>query len=408
MIVKIAWRSLWRNRRRTLITVASIGLGLTFAVFFISLAEGVYDRLIDQVVRLQAGHVTVQHEKYTLAPAVDLYVEVPPELRSAIEGWPEVAETKFVVLGQGIAKSGSGNLAASIMGVEPAIEVNTSPLARNLVQGEYLSEGDERLVVIGVEMAERLGLDVGKKLVLSANDARGDLVQELARVKGIFRTGAEEMDAYFVQIPLGFARKLFNLPAAGTTQLGVILKDPADQDEVLERVRTLVRLPTAAVLPWAEVMPDVASYIKVDRASNLIFQGILIFLILFTIFNTILMSVLERQREFAVLLAIGTRPGLLRWQLLWEAVFLGLVGCAVGLACGAAVMYLLWRYGLDFTSLIGENITISGFAVSTKMYGKLSAGILFHTAALVFAATLLLSLLPMGRATKVNIVDTLR
>ena len=145
-----------------------------------------------------------------------------------------------------------------------------------------------------------------------------------------------------------------------------------------------------------------------DKGSNWVFQGILIFLILFTIFNTILMSVLERQREFAMLLALGTEPGQLRLQIFIESVFLGLIGCLVGLIFGGLTTYLGHVYGIDMSALMGESISISGFALTTKMYTKISAGIFFGSAGIVFAATMLLSLIPMRHATKVPVVDALR
>ena len=151
-----------------------------------------------------------------------------------------------------------------------------------------------------------------------------------------------------------------------------------------------------------------ASYIKMDKGSNLVFQGILIFLILFTIFNTILMSVLERKREFAMLLALGTQPGKLRLQILMESVFLGVIGSSLGMVLGGLAAYLVNAYGIDMASFMGDSISISGFAMTTKLHTKLSAGIILTTTGIVFAATVVLSLIPMRHTTKFSIADTLR
>jgi putative ABC transport system permease protein len=408
MIIRLAWRSLWRNKRRTLITICSIAFGLTFAIFFIALAEGGYEQMIDQMVRIRSGHITLEHPEYRQAPSVDLWITVPPALRSEVAGWPAVEETKLVILGQGIVKSGAGNMAAAIMGVEPSVERAASPVARNLIQGEYLSPQDNSQVVVGSEMAERLRLAVGKKLVISTNDVSGTLVEELCRVKGIFHTGSEEMDAYFVQMPIAFARRLFHLPQEGATRMGVILKDASAQKRVMERIRARLDDRPVSVLSWQEVMPDVAAYIKMDKGSNLIFQGILIFLILFTIFNTLSMSVLERQREFAMLMAVGTTPGRLRLQVFTETVFLGMIGCGVGLLLGGLAVIYGHFHGIDLSAIMGESVNISGFSLSSKMHTKLSFGIFFGSAVTVLAATLLLGLIPVRRATRISIVDMLR
>ena len=408
MVIRLAWRSIWRSRRRTAITTCSIGMGLMFAIFFISLGEGMYAQMVDQVVRMQAGYITLQHPEYREAPAVDLWIEIPERVRRDIERRPEVENTKVLVLGRGIAKSGAGSVATAIMGVEPAVELGSSPLAAHIVEGAYLDEHETSLVVVGFEMAERLNLAAGKKMVIATNDVNGVLVERLCRVKGIFRTGSEEMDAYVIQMPVDSARRLFNMPAHGATQVGVVLRDPDSQKKMLPRVRAALGNIHADVLPWQDVLPNVASYIKMDKGSNLVFQGILIFLILFTIFNTILMSVLERKREFAMLLALGTQPGKLRLQILVESGFLGLIGCCLGMVLGGLAAYLVNVYGIDMSALMGDSVSISGFAMTSKLHTKLSAGIILTTTGIVFAATVLLSLIPMRHTTKFSIVDTLR
>lgn len=408
MIARLAWRSIWRNRRRTLITIISIGFGLACTVFFIAIGEGVYAQLIDQVVRLQAGHITMENPSYRDAPAVDLWVKAPESLRSQIEKLSQVEQTKLLIMGQGIARSGSGDVSATLMGVEPSVELDTSPLVRHIVAGRYLNDDDGPWVVIGSELAKRLKLKVGKKMVLTTNDAAGNLVDELCRVRGIFETGSVEIDGYFIQAPLGFARRLFGLPAEGVTQLGVVLRIPEAQESVLQEIRLMVAEQDIAVLPWQEIIPEIASYIKLDKGSNWIFQAILIFLILFTIFNTILMSVLEREREFAVLLALGTKPAQLRLQILMESAYLGLIGCGLGLLVGGLAAWAAQVWGIDLRSLLEEGFTISGFAVSAKMHARVTTGLLFGTAGLVFVATLILSLIPMHRAARLSIVDQLR
>lgn len=408
MALRLAWRSLWRNRRRTLITVVSIGLGLAFAVFFICFAEGFYHQLVENVVRMQAGHVTVENKDYQVAPAVDLFVADAERLRTRIGDLAEVQQTKLIVLGQGVARSGTGAVGASVMGVEPSVEAKMSILPRQMVGGRYLQDGDEALVVVGTRLAERLHLAQGKKLVLTTNDATGALTEELFRVAGVFETGVEEIDGYLLQMPISSARRLYGLPAGSATQVGAVLKDSGYEQKVLGKVSRLVEGGPDKAYPWQEIVPEVANYIRQDRASNWIFQGILLFLILFTIFNTILMSVLERQREFAVLLALGTSPGLLRRQIVLESLFIGLLGCAFGLTLGGLAAYALEVYGFDLTKLYSGEFSISGAVISPIVHSRVTAGTLFTLGTVVIGATLLISLIPMRRATRVSIVDELR
>jgi ABC-type lipoprotein release transport system permease subunit len=163
-----------------------------------------------------------------------------------------------------------------------------------------------------------------------------------------------------------------------------------------------------AVLPWEKIVPELASYIRLDRTSNFIFQSLLLFVILFTIFNTILMSVLEREREFAVLLALGTRPLQLQTQILLESALIGLIGCAVGLLVGGTAVHLASIHGIDLRTLYGETFTVSGYAISLVLYPELYVPMAAKLAGIVFAATLLLSIAPMRRAGRVPIVESIR
>ncbi|MBW2090758.1 MAG: ABC transporter permease [Deltaproteobacteria bacterium] len=408
MLIRLAWRNIWRNRRRTLITVTSIGLGLTCAIFFISMAEGVYVQLVNDAVRLQAGHITLEHPEYRDAPAIDLYLSDTRDIRNQIESMSQVERTKLLILGQGVAKSGLGTVGVAVMGVEPSVEAGTSPLIKNIVSGRYLEDTDGSMVVVGSKLADRLHIKVGKKLVLTTNDVSGALTEDLCRVAGIFETGAAEMDGYLLQAPISFLRKLYGFPPNGATQVGVVLKNPGAQKKTLKRIKSMTHDNPFSAYPWQEIMPELASYIKLDKGSNLVLQAILLFLILFTIFNTILMSVLERSKEFAVLKALGTQPYQMRAQLLLESAFLGLIGCLIGLLVGGLASYALQVWGLDITKLYSDEVSISGFAVSPVIHAKIEASMLLWLIGIVIGATLVISLIPMRRATNVHVADTLR
>ena len=408
MTSKLAWRSIWRNKRRTFITTGSITLGLTIAISFMAMGEGMYNHMVEQIVRMQSGHITLEDPKYRQAPGVDLYLSGVSELRAKLAGLDELENSKLIVAANGMARSGAGAVGVSITGVEPQSEARTSPLARNIIKGKYLQKDDKRQVVIGSELARRLKLKVGKKLVLTVNNAKSQLAEELCRVRGIFETGSLEVDGFVVQCPLNFARTLFELPPDSATQLGLVLKKPDAKGKVLQKVRKLLEGESAAAYSWQSIMPELANYIRIDRASNWVFQGLLVILVLFTIFNTILMSVLEREREFAVQMALGARPGQIMGQVLMESIFLGLIGCGAGMVLGTAASMLLNYWGFDMQALMSEKVTISGFAVSMVLRTKLTPFILWGATGLVFMSTILMTLVPLGRIPKIPMVDHLR
>jgi len=411
MVLRLAWRSVWRHRRRTLITITSIGLGLAVVIFSLTLAEGMYRQLIDDAVRMQAGHVTLEAAAYRDAPSVDLRVGDTTALRERIARLPGVEATKLLVLGQGVGSTGRDSSGVSLLGVEPAVEARTSPLAQHVVAGSWFDDQDGGAtpkVLVGSLLAERLDLEPGKKLVLTSNDAAGNLVETLFRVQGVFQAGTEEIDGYLVLAPIDAARRVFGLGADEATQLGVLVDDPDAVDDVRRAVGAVVTDPSVAVLPWRDVIPELWGFMQIDRVSNDVFHGLLLVLILFTIVNTILMSVLERRREFAVQMALGTAPRQLCLQLFGEAAVIGMLGCALGLALGGGVAGMIAARGWDLTALYGDGMNISGFAVDPVVHSHVSAGMLVRLALLVFGATLASSLPAMGRAVRVPLAEVLR
>lgn len=408
MIVKLAWRSMWRNRRRTIITICSISLGTALAIFLISMQEGMYKKLIDDVVRMNAGYVTVEHREYCEAPSIDLVVPSVEKVRRATQNIPGVEKIKALILGQAMASTGSGSVGVGLIGVEPEVEMEMSPIVGNIRQGRYLKSDDERGVVIGATLADRLDLEPGMKLVVTSNDSSGELVNEMLRVKGIFTTGMEEADGYLVQVPIDVARRIFHLGEDQATQVGLMLASPDYQSRTIEKLNEQFEGSELYAFPWQDIMPDLAGFIAVDKGSLYVFQGIIIFLLSFTILNTILMSVLERNREFATLLALGTSPNHLRIQVIIESILLALFGTCLGLVIGGGISFYFTIHGLDMRALMGEGFTVTGFLVDPVVYNYLSYELFAWLGGLVFSLTVIIGLYPAYKSTRINLPDVLR
>lgn len=245
-LLSISWRSIWRRKRRTLITTSAITFGLVFALWTAALSNGTREQMVDHAVRTNGGHFTLEHPDYRDEPAIDLVVHNVSNLREQLGALDGVAQTKILVLGQAVVKTGSAAVGVAVLGIEPAAEIGVSPLARNIKQGAYLEPTDGPKIVIGKNLAKRLEVAPGKKLVIAGTDIAGNLTEELARVKGVFRVGAAEIDGYVVQIPIDFARALYGLGPEDATQVGAILDDPGRRDAIMtafcERVPDQVSL----------------------------------------------------------------------------------------------------------------------------------------------------------------------
>ena len=186
-----------------------------------------------------------------------------------------------------------------------------------------------------------------------------------------------------------------------------MLGDPDQRAEVMRGARESLS-EGVSLRTWEEVLPELANYIRVDRGGNVIFQWIIVFLSLFTIFNTILMSVLERTREFALQLALGVSSGILRAQIFVESCFMGALGGLLGVIIGGSLGYWMEIRGLDLTQLYKDGVDVSGFAIDTTVYADVTWDLMLNLWALVFVATVLLGLIPMRQISRIPIADALR
>ena len=323
LISKIGWRSIWRNKRRTLISLFSIVIGTGIPIFFVCIAWGFYAGLIDDVARLMSGHITYEHVEYRNSPSNDLWVDDIQKIDQTLNNNSEILTTKQIVNLQGVAHTAKGSVGISLMGVEPEKEITISFLPENIIEGKYLSKGDERWVVVGQKLAKNLNIDIGKKFVFTTNNVDGELTEELFRVKGVFKTGSKEIDGHFVQSDIGIARKVAGLSNDDVSQLGIIVKNPDNHENFIKDLQKSVTKNNGVFLSWQKIMPDVATTIRMDRTAISSFMIMLVVIVLFTMFSTILMSALERKREFASLLALGTQQIELKIQIFLETIFFG-------------------------------------------------------------------------------------
>ena len=381
------------------------------AVFFMALAQGVYSEMIDTAVKSLGGHFTIEHKDYRDSPSVDLFIDNAQDLQKKIEAFPEIKGSKILVLGQGVYKSARGTTGGVIMGINPATEKLISDLPEKMVEGEYLKAEDKGKVIVGKTIADQLKLKVGRKIIISTNDVEGELSEYRYRVTGIFETKSPELDAAVIQMTVATAQQLFGLKEDQVSQLGFLVKNPSDRDKILKQASGLTTTHGGSLvaLPWETVQKELANYIRVDRGGNWIMQVIIIGLCLFTIWNTILMSVLERSREFAVMLALGTSYLRIRSQVAIESVFIGLFGVFAGLAWGGGLAAYLGQEGLDIMDLTGGKETnVAGFAIEGIIYQRVEPEFLLYFGGGVFLTALLMSVLASQNIHKIKVTDVLR
>jgi len=400
-IIRLAWRNLWRNKRRTIITISSICFGLVLALVFIGLGDGTYGTMIDSAARLGSGHITLEHPAYRTSLLTRLTLSSTDKIDKHLNSIKEIEGWAPRILGQAMLSTSYGSVGTAFMGVDPEREKKNTLFIDKIKEGSYLKASEERGVLIGRKMAERLKVSIGSKMVITANNLHGEIASELLKVVGTFETGSEMIDGYLCQLNLKRAQSLLAMQEKEITQLAVFINNQRDTDRIITVLKTsLSDFKDVAVLSWREVMPELASYVELDGTSNYIFQIIIFIIIAAGILNSILMSVLERQFEFGVLLCLGINPRSLLFLILAESIFLGLLGVTIGTGLGLACNHYFTVKGFDMTLFTREDLDISGIALDPILYSNLYPDHLIITVSLVFLLTVLVGIYPAVKAAR--------
>ncbi len=397
----IAWRNLWRNRRRTLFTAGSIAFACLLLMFSRSLQLGSYTGMIDAATELFTGHAQVQHGDFLDDPRLRYRISNAAGLTEQVASLPGVAGVAPRGQAFALLSLDERSFGAQVMGVVPAAEQAISTLPTSLVAGRYLTSGEE--AYIGSTLARNLGAQTGDELVVLGTGPEGGVAALAVTVVGIFETGQAELDRGLVQVPLKAFQQAFYLEDQ-VHQLALVVDDLSRLDKVAASVEALLP-PELAFRRWQQLMPDVVQAIALDRASNRLFYGILTLVVLFSIVNTFIMTVFERTREFGMLLAIGMRPWRLIGMLQLEALWLAALGSAI--ACLLAIPMLAWLSQVGIP-MAGMEDLMGGFAFPSHLKADISL-VQMGVIPLVFVVGCQISaLLPALRLRRLDPVEALR
>lgn len=416
VIAPLALRNLRRHLRRTLLTALAMILGGGLLILSLSIGDGIHEDWIESAVRMGSGHVTIQHPDFQRSRR--LSDRLVPEARAAAEaalGRPGIAERVSEVAPRltvrGLASSPSGARPAEITGVDPAAEARYSIVDEKATEGRYLVEKDRLAAYVGAGLAESLKLHLGSRLVVTAQDARGEIAGQLVRVVGIFRTGVPEVDESLIHVPLATARRWLGA-ADGVTQIAVLLDSSRSVPEVKRRLSAELAesapAGSVAVTGWREAMPVLDAAVKIDDFGNYMFQAILFTIIALGVVNTVLMSVLHRHREFGVLQALGLTPRQSGGLVLIEGLMLAVASAVAGIALGLFVTWFFWGDGLDISAMWDESWSFSGVVMDPVILPLFRTARVVQSLVFMLAIGGLASLYPAFRASRIDVTEAMK
>ena len=397
----IAWRNLWRNKRRTWLTAGGIAFAILLVVFSMAAQSGSYEGMIDSAARLATGYIQIQHPDYQENPRLrSTLTEATPLMRS-VAGVQGVTSVAPRAEGFALISAGERSYGAMVMGVDREAELGFSSLPSKLTHGNYLESSIDAF--IGSALARNLGVSVGDELVVLGTAKQGGVAAMVFNVGGIFDTGQSILDRTILQVRLATLQDSFEL-GDEVHRLVVMTDDVGTSGEVVTRLRGALD-GKVRVLGWTELLPGMEQAIQLDRISANFMYWILMILVTLSIVNTFIMTVFERTREFGMLLSLGMRPGTIVMMLEMEAFSIWVVGAIVGLALSVAVIVPLGIVGIP---LSGMEELVRQYGMPDRLRPVLDLRAALTAPLVMGVGALLAALIPALRVRKLRPIEALR
>ncbi len=405
IVLRLAWRNLWRQPRRTWLTTGAMVFSNTLLVFMISLQFGMYELMIDNTLQVFTGHMQVQAPGYKDDQKMR---QVVPEIRPLAArlrdefGLDTIAARGWAF---GLASSDERSYGIGIFGVEPDYEPGVSSIPGLIREGRFLEGHDETGIVIGAVLARNLRVGVGDELTLLGSGRDGSFAAAVVDVVGIFESGIPDIDRNFAEMPLGLFQDVFYMDGAGHQV--VISAATIDAAELLmPRVAALLPADTELVVhDWDALQPGLRQAIQADMSSAFFMYGILVILVAFSVLNTQLMSVLERTHEFGIVMSLGLRPGRLGRLVMLETALMGLMGLVIGAITGT--IFTTW-FTVNGLSIPGMEEMAAMFNLPARIYPDVTFGTAIAGPLIVYAFTLLAAVYPALRLHRLHPVEAMR
>ena len=403
IIPRLAWRNLWRQPRRTWLTVGAMVFSNALLVFMISIQFSTYELMIDNTLQAFSGHIQVQAPGYKddhkMRQVVPDVMSLASSLRRDI-GLETIAARAAAFA---LASSEERSYGLQVYGIETKFEPTVSTIPGLIRDGRYLDDPDASEIVVGKVLARNLRVGIGDEVTLLGSGRDGSFAAAIATVVGIFDSGVPEIDRSIAEVPLGFFQDVFYMEGAGH-QVVIAAPDLVSVDALKVQVESLV--PAGLIVhDWDALQPGLKQAIQADLSSAFFMYGVLVVLVAFSVLNTQLMSVLERTHEFGITMSLGIAPGKLGWIVFLETAMMGLVGLALGALIGGIITEWFGYTGFSYPGM--EEMAVN-FNLPPRFYPEATLLTLFLGPIIVFIGGMLAAIYPALRLHRLVPVEAMR
>ena len=401
--IKIAWRNLWRNTRRTLITSASIFFGMFFAVLMTSLQQGSFENMVDNMVRFYSGYLQVQEEGFKKNRGVNQSFIPNDEFISALNSNPLITQSTSRIESFALAASDNNSSGSLLFGIEPANEEAISGLSKWVKEGEFLAPNSKD-VLLGKTLAQNLNLGVNDTVILIGQGYHGVSTAGVYRIAGLLDFPLPALSKQIIYMEIKNCQEYLNMPKRITSTV-IMVANPDDVEKAEQSLSSLVK-DDLKLYTWKELQPELINLIEGKEASGIVIKSLLFMIIGFGDWATIIMLMNERKRELGVMIALGMRKAKLFTVVLLESFFIALIGIAAGLAVSIPLSTYLFLNPIYVTGKMAETYTSMGFEPVIKFSAQ--PDIFIIPSLIIFIMFAIISLYQLMFIAKLNTVKAMR
>ena len=402
---RIAWRNLWRNRRRTALALAAIGLSVALVLVYDGLLRWESDWLLQTITGPMLGHAQVHAPGWRKTRDLDKTLRHASALVAAVEDAPDVADATARVYAPALAAKGEEGFAVVVMGVD--VERESRPT--RLLAGVSVPDPGRR-VLMGRQLAEQMGVRPGDEIALVGQGVDGSLANDLFTVAALVETAVDLVNRQAVVMPIDEAQQFFVMPDEAH-EIVVYGRDAERAAALAEGLRARPALAGLDVLDWRALAPAMVSLVDLVQAAWIVVLLLVLIAAAAGVANTMLMATFERTHEFGMLLALGTSPSRIVGMILVESMALGLIGALTGTAIGGALVAWAHHTGIDYAALTGggpSSLSVFGMNWSLRIYPRLALVDVTRAVLAVLATSVVASAWPAARAARLQPARALR
>lgn len=401
MLTKIASRNIWRSRKRSLIIITAVSIGLWAGIFMMAFYNGMIEQRINSAIADELSHIQLHHPEFRKEYEIKYDLPKGRKMLKMIDKEITIKAAAGRIIIKGMIASASGSSGITINGVMPKEENELTNLSKKIIKGSYFTPKTNE-IILSEKLRKKLKLNLKKKTIITFQDKEGNLASAAFRITAIYKTINAPYDDSNVFVKITDVDSLAGIPNA-INEIAVLLKSNTALDESQKKLRQ--EFPQTEIKNWMEISPELGLTISVGDQMVFIFMGIILLALAFGIVNTMMMAVLERTREIGMLLALGMNKFKIFMMIVLETLFLILAGCPVGMLLAFTTIAITQKTGIDLSQF---SQAYSSFGYSSIIYPSLTGRQFGIVLLLVFITALFSALFPARRALKLNPAESLK